>query len=85
MGGVPDRPRRVGGGVGGADDDDPRAAMLARAAAFLRDLPAAWEHATSERRDTLATVRFESVEITDGRVVPQPDVTPFFNLAEVEV
>ena len=64
-----------------------RAALLERAAAFLRDLPAAWQAATPEQRNALARVVFRSVELVDDRVaavVPQPDFAPFFNLAEVE-
>lgn len=61
--------------------------VLAQAAAFLRDLPAAWEAATPDQRNALARTVFQSVEITDGRVaavVPQPEFAPFFNLAGVE-
>ncbi len=58
-----------------------RAAVLATAAAFLRDLPAAWDAANPEQRNALARLVFISVEITDDRVVavvPQPDFAPFF-------
>ncbi len=58
-----------------------RANIMAQAAAFLRDLPAAWDAATPNERNALARLVFQSVEITDARVVavvPQPDFTPFF-------
>ncbi|MDP9356641.1 MAG: recombinase family protein [Chloroflexota bacterium] len=60
------------------------AVVLTRAAAFLRDLPAAWEAATAEERNDLARLVFASVEVVDDRVVavvPQRDFAPFF-LAE---
>src|SRR5262249_27251304 len=62
-----------------------RAAILAQAAAFLRDLPAAWDAATPEQRNDLARLVFQSVEIADDRVVaviPTADFAPFFNLVE---
>jgi DNA invertase Pin-like site-specific DNA recombinase len=58
-----------------------QAEVLVQAAAFLKDLPAAWEAATSEQRNALARLVFESIEIEDDRVlavVPQPDFAPFF-------
>jgi hypothetical protein len=61
------------------------ASHVARAAAFLRDLPAAWAVATPEQRNALARLIFQKVEIEDDRVVavvPQPDFSPFFALAE---
>ena len=57
------------------------ATVLTRAAAFLRDLPAAWNAATPEQRNDLARLVFQSVEIASDRVlavVPQPDFAPFF-------
>jgi hypothetical protein len=48
---------------------------------LLKDLPAAWDAATSEQRNALARLVFESIEIEDDRViavVPQPDFAPFF-------
>jgi site-specific DNA recombinase len=58
-----------------------QAEVLAQAANFLKDLPAAWEAASSEQRNALARLVFESIEIEDDRVtavVPQPDFAPFF-------
>jgi hypothetical protein len=58
-----------------------QAEVLAQAANFLKDLPAAWEAASSEQRNPLARLVFESIEIEDDRVtavVPQPDFAPFF-------
>ncbi len=63
------------------------AGVLGNAAAFLGNLPAAWEAANPAQRNALARTVFRSVEIADGRVVavvPQPDFAPFFNLTEVE-
>jgi hypothetical protein len=61
-----------------------RASLVTRAAAFLRDLPAAWSTATPDQRNALARLIFQKVEIEDDRVaavVPQPDFAPFFALA----
>jgi hypothetical protein len=58
-----------------------QAEVLVQAATLLKDLPAAWEAATSEQRKALARLVFESIEIEDDRiiaVVPQPDFAPFF-------
>ncbi len=58
-----------------------RADLLAKAAAFLRDLPAAWAAANPEQRNALARLVFQSVEITDDRataIVVNPDFAPFF-------
>ncbi|MBA2754154.1 MAG: recombinase zinc beta ribbon domain-containing protein [Chloroflexia bacterium] len=58
-----------------------RAAVLVQAAAFLRDLPAAWSAADPGQRNALARLIFESVEIVDDRVaavVPRADFAPFF-------
>ena len=58
-----------------------QAGLIGRAAAFLRDLPAAWDAATPEQRNQLARLIFASVEVRDDRVVaiePQPDFAPFF-------
>jgi site-specific DNA recombinase len=58
-----------------------QAAVLTQAAAFLRDLPAAWAAATAEQRNDLARLVFSSVEVRDDRViavVPTPDFAPFF-------
>ncbi len=57
-----------------------RAKVLAQAAAFLRDLPAAWDAATPKERNALARLVFQSVEVTEDQVVavvPQPDFAPF--------
>ncbi len=62
-------------------------AVLEQAANFLRNLPTAWEAASSEQRNALARIVLQSVEILGGQVVavvPQPDFAPFFNLGEME-
>ncbi len=64
-----------------------QAALLAQAAVFLRDLPAAWKAAAPEQRNALARLVFASVEIADDRVtaiMPQPDFAPFFVAEAVE-
>ncbi len=61
------------------------AAVLAQAASFLSNLPAAWKVASFEQRNALARVVFQEVEITDDRVttvLPTADFAPFFNLTE---
>jgi site-specific DNA recombinase len=58
-----------------------QAEVLAQAATFLKDLPAAWEAASPAQRNALAVLVFEAIEIEDDRVtavVPQPDFAPFF-------
>jgi hypothetical protein len=60
-----------------------RSDVLAQAAAFLRDLPAAWKAATPEQRNDLARLVFESVEVRDGQVIAvvvNPDFAPFFGV-----
>src|SRR5207253_1137888 len=57
------------------------AGLLVQTAAFLRDLPAAWEAASQEQRNALARLVFQAVKITDDQVtavLPQPDFAPFF-------
>ena len=73
--------QRLTGLQGSAD----RAAVLRRVAAFLRDLPDAWDIATPEERNALARTVFQTVEIASDLVtaiVPQPEFAPFFNLLE---
>ncbi len=63
--------------------EDELGAALARAAAFLADLPAAWAAATQEQRNALARLLFEEVRIKDewvAAVQPQPTFAPFFAL-----
>ena len=58
-----------------------RAAALGQAAAFLRDLPAAWDAASAEQRNDLARLVFREFEVRGNRVVavvPQPDFAPYF-------
>ncbi len=48
---------------------------------LLRDLPAAWGAETPQKRNRLARLVFQAVEVADARVmavVPQPDFAPFF-------
>ncbi len=59
------------------------AAILARTAAFLSDLPLAWKQASQEQRNRLARLLFQSLVIKDNRVeafTPQPDFAGFFIL-----
>ena len=54
-----------------------------RLAAFLADVPAAWETATPEQRNKLARTLFEQVWLKDKLVVavkPRPELEPFFRL-----
>jgi hypothetical protein len=45
--------------------EDELGAALERAAAFLADLPAAWEAVSPEQRNALARLLFEEVRIKD--------------------
>jgi len=63
--------------------DMDQSVILARTAAFLSDLPLAWNQATQEQRNRLARLMFDSVEIKDRRVtavMPRPEFAPFFVL-----
>ena len=56
---------------------------IGEASSFLKDISLAWESATQERRNSLATCLFEAVWIKDKRVIaitPRPDYKPFFDL-----
>ena len=58
-------------------------AHLDRLARFLDDVPAAWEAATQEQRNTLARTLFDEAWMKDQTVVavkPQPELEPFFRL-----
>jgi hypothetical protein len=58
-----------------------KADLLAKTAAFLRDLPAAWVAGRPEQRNALARLVFRSVEITDDRataILVNADFAPFF-------
>ncbi len=62
---------------------DQRADLVAQAATFLRDLPAAWAAASPEQRNRLARLVFRAVEVRDDRLVAvtaKPDFAPFFLL-----
>ncbi len=62
----------------GASD---QATVLAETAAFLADLPAAWQAATPEERNKLARELFGEVAVdnrTAVAVAPRPDLVPFF-------
>jgi hypothetical protein len=57
--------------------------ILDKLALFLKDISVAWESASQEARDRLATCLMEAVWIKDKRVVavtPHPDFKPFFDL-----
>jgi hypothetical protein len=57
-------------------------AVLARAAAFLSDLPAAWRAADGAQCNALARMLFASIRIKDDwveAVEPQPSFAPFFS------
>ncbi len=65
-------------GLRGAND---WATVLERAAALLRDLPAAWAAANPEQWNDWTRFVFQEIEIKDDRVIavaPQPDFAPFF-------
>jgi hypothetical protein len=56
--------------------------ILAQAAAFLTDLPAAWHVADDAQRNALARLLFVQVRIKDdwvAAVEPQPSFAPFFS------
>jgi hypothetical protein len=56
--------------------------ILAQAAAFLTDLPAAWRAANDAQRNALARMLYVQVLIKDDRVAavePQPSFAPFFS------
>jgi hypothetical protein len=56
--------------------------ILAQAAAFLSDLPAAWRAADDAQRNALARMLFVQIRIKDDWVVavePQPSFAPFFH------
>lgn len=56
--------------------------VLARAAAFLTDLPAAWRAADAAQRNALASMLFAQIRIKDhwvAAVEPQPRFAPFFS------
>jgi hypothetical protein len=62
---------------------DVRSQALDRLASFLRDITAAWEHATQAQRNKLASCLFEAVWIKDKQltaVTPRPEFKPFFDL-----
>src|SRR5918996_5923341 len=55
---------------------------MARAAAFLIDLPAAWRVAVAAQWNALAKMLFAQIHIKDhwvAAVEPQPSFAPFFN------
>ena len=56
---------------------------LTRLAQFLKDVTAAWEHASQEQRNRLASCLFEAIWIKEKKVVavtPRHDFKPFFDL-----
>lgn len=60
-----------------------RAAWLAEAATFLRDIGAAWQAATPEERNDIAVTLFERVTVTGERIeeaIVRPEMAPFFIL-----
>jgi hypothetical protein len=65
----------------GLRETDEWEAVLARAAAFLNDLPAAWRAADGAQRNALARMLFAQIRIKDdwvAAVEPQPSFAPFF-------
>ena len=57
--------------------------VLAKLAAFLADVPAAWEAATQEQRNKLARTLFDEVWLRDKDVVavkPRRELDPFFRI-----
>jgi site-specific DNA recombinase len=56
--------------------------ILAQAATFLSDLPAAWRAADNAQRNALARMLFVQIRVNDDWVVavePQPSFAPFFS------
>ena len=78
-----ERRERIQRELEGLKTEDELGAALERAAAFLADLPAAWEAASPEQRNALARLLFEEVRIKDewvAAVKPQLTFAPFFAL-----
>ena len=66
----------------GLRETDEWEAILAQAAAFLSDLPAAWRAADDAQRNALARMLFVQIRIKDdwvAAVEPQPSFAPFFS------
>jgi DNA invertase Pin-like site-specific DNA recombinase len=66
----------------GLRETDEWEAILAKAAAFLSDLPAAWRAADDAQRNALARMLFVQIRIKDewvAAVEPQPSFAPFFS------
>jgi hypothetical protein len=62
-------------------DADEWEGILAQAAVFLSDLPAAWRAADDSQRNALARMLFVQIRIKDDWVAarrPQPNFAPFF-------
>ena len=60
-----------------------RSTVYEEVAVFLRDLPAAWEHAGQAERYDMARFLFSEITVKDHRVetvTSQPDFAPFFVL-----
>jgi len=67
----------------GLKSDTEVGTTLDRAAAYLKDLPAAWHAASDAQRNALARLLYEEVHIRDewvAAVKPQPTFAAFFNL-----
>ena len=65
----------------GLRETDEWEGILAQAAAFLSDLPAAWRAADDAQRNALARMLFVQIRIKDdwvAAVEPQPSFAPFF-------
>ena len=62
---------------------DHQPVVLEKLALFLGDVATAWDAATQEQRNRLASILFEAVWIKDTRVTavtPTPEFKPFFDL-----
>jgi hypothetical protein len=67
----------------GLKSDTEVGTTLDKAAAYLKDLPAAWHAATDTQRNALARLLYEEVHIRDewvAAVKPPPTFASFFNL-----
>lgn len=67
--------------IASLSDSRDQSNVIARAAAFLRDLPAAWRAATIEQRHQLCHLLFGEVKIGEQQLTSltvQPDFAPFF-------
>ena len=64
-------------------EKEPETATLERLAQLMRDITMAWNQASQDQRNRLASCLFEAVWIKNKQVVavsPRPEFKPFFDL-----